>query len=53
MEKISLPITKGKELRIFLFLTAVLAPLLAVLFVAGFGFVVWFYQLLTGSLPTH
>jgi nitrate reductase NapE len=53
MEKTSSLITKGKELRLFLFLTAVLAPALAVLFVAGFGFVVWFYQLFTGSLPTH
>jgi nitrate reductase NapE len=34
--------------RVFLFLALVLAPLLAVLFVAGYGFVVWIWQMIVG-----
>lgn len=44
--------TKSQELRAFLFLTVVLAPVLAIAVVGGYGFFVWMYQLLTGSLPT-
>ncbi|WP_369869695.1 periplasmic nitrate reductase, NapE protein [Achromobacter sp. AONIH1] len=40
--------TKPQELRSFLFLTAVMAPVLSVLIVAGYGFIVWFYQLFAG-----
>ncbi|MEC5396571.1 periplasmic nitrate reductase, NapE protein [Uliginosibacterium sp. H1] len=40
--------TKAQELRSFLFLTAVMAPALAVITVAGYGFLVWFYQLFAG-----
>jgi nitrate reductase NapE len=36
------------ELRIFLFLTVVLAPLLAVAVVGGFGFAVWIWQMISG-----
>jgi nitrate reductase NapE len=36
------------ERRVVLFLTVVLAPMLAVLIVAGFGFCVWIYQLIAG-----
>jgi len=36
------------ELRAFLFLTVVMAPLLAGLIVAGYGFAVWMLQLLAG-----
>ncbi len=43
--------TKSEELRGFLLLTAVIAPLLAVGIVAGYGFIVWMYQLLAGP-PT-
>ena len=43
--------TKAQELRSFLFLSVVMAPVLAVIFVSGYGFVVWMYQLLTGNLP--
>lgn len=39
---------KRRELMIFGFLALVLAPILAVLVVAGFGFVVWMYQLIAG-----
>jgi len=45
------PTTRAKELRVFFFLTLVLAPLLAVAVVGGYGFFVWMYQLTTGSLP--
>jgi len=41
-------ITPVQELRSFLFLSVVMAPILAVIFVAGYGFVVWMYQLVAG-----
>ena len=44
--------SRKAELRSFLFLTVVMAPVLTVLIVGGFGFVVWMYQLLNGP-PTH
>jgi len=40
--------TRNRELRVFVFLTVVLAPVLAVAVVAGFGFAVWFSQMLLG-----
>lgn len=43
--------TKTQELRAFLFLTVVTAPVLAVMAVGGYGFFVWMAQLLTGRLP--
>jgi nitrate reductase NapE len=42
---------KRRELAIFVFLTLVLAPLIAVAVVAGYGFVVWMYQVIAGP-PT-
>lgn len=39
---------KRTELTAFLFLTVILVPLLAVLVVAGYGFLVWIYQLFGG-----
>lgn len=45
------PVTRTEEIKAFLLLTAVLAPILTIGIVAGFGFFVWMYQLLTGSLP--
>ena len=45
------PSTHQEELRTFLFLTVVTAPVLAVAFVGGYGFLVWMYQLFTGDLP--
>lgn len=45
------PSTRQEELRTFLFLTVVLAPVLAVMLVGGYGFLVWMYQLVTGDLP--
>jgi len=40
--------TKQTELLVFLFLTVVLAPLLSVVLVGSYGFVVWISQLLMG-----
>jgi nitrate reductase NapE len=42
------PLRKTEEFRTWFFLTFVMAPVLAVLTVSGFGFVVWIYQLFTG-----
>lgn len=47
------PSTLQEETRSFLFLTIVTAPMLAVITVAGWGFVVWMYQLLSGHLPGY
>lgn len=44
----SAPSTKQEELRSFLFFTVVMAPLIAVLIVGGYGFLVWMYQLVAG-----
>lgn len=43
--------TRREETKVFLFLTVILAPILAVLTVAGYGFAVWMFQTLTGHLP--
>ena len=40
--------TRRSELWAFLFLTVVLAPVLAVAIVGGWGFVVWVYQMIFG-----
>jgi nitrate reductase NapE len=42
------PSTRQEELRSFLFFTVVMAPVLAVLIVGGYGFLVWMYQVLAG-----
>lgn len=39
---------RRQELRVFLFLTVVLAPLLSVAIVGGYGFAIWMYQLISG-----
>ena len=40
--------TKKRELTVFFFLTLILAPVLAVIIVAGYGFCVWMYQIIMG-----
>ena len=40
--------SRGQELSLFLLLTVVLAPVLAVAIVGGYGFLVWMYQLIAG-----
>ena len=42
---------KKAELRVFLTLTVVMAPILAVLIVSAYGFAVWVYQMFAGP-PT-
>jgi len=42
---------RRRELLVFLFLSVVLAPVLAVIIVGGYGFVVWMAQLIFGP-PT-
>ena len=44
----SAPSTKQEEWRSFLFFTIVMAPVLAVLIVGGYGFAVWMMQLISG-----
>ncbi|WP_407061826.1 periplasmic nitrate reductase, NapE protein [Billgrantia zhangzhouensis] len=39
---------KRRELAVFIFLAGVLFPILAVIVVSGYGFLVWMLQLLTG-----
>jgi nitrate reductase NapE len=41
-------VDKRRELAVFLFLTLVLAPVIAVLVVAGYGFLVWMVQIVMG-----
>ena len=42
---------KTEEFRTWFFLTFVMAPILAVLVVSGYGFLVWVYQMFAGP-PT-
>jgi nitrate reductase NapE len=45
------PRRKREEFRAWVFLSFVMAPVLSVLIVSGYGFLVWMYQLLVGP-PT-
>jgi nitrate reductase NapE len=42
-----------EEFRTWLFFTVVLAPILAVLIVSGYGFVVWMWQTFVAGPPTY
>jgi nitrate reductase NapE len=42
------PISRRDELTAFLLLTIVMAPILAVAIVGGYGFAVWMMQLVNG-----
>ncbi len=44
--------SKKQERAAFLLLTVVIFPLLAILFVAGYGFVVWMWQVFFAGPPT-
>ena len=44
--------TRSEELRTFLLLTIVLAPVVTVVCIGGYGFFVWMAQLVFGP-PTH
>jgi nitrate reductase NapE len=43
--------TPAQEAGTLIVLLAVIAPLLAVMVVGGYGFVVWMYQILIGGPP--
>ena len=43
--------TRNQELRSFLFLTVVMAPALTGMIIAGYGFLVWMFQIISGP-PT-
>ncbi len=45
------PSTRKDELRVFVFLAVVLAPVLSIALVGGYGFFVWFTQIILGP-PT-
>lgn len=44
-------VTRTRETRVFVFLTVVLAPALAVAIVGSYGLAIWLYQMLVGP-PT-
>ena len=45
---IALVETRSRERRVFVFLTVVLAPLLAVALVGSYGLFIWLYQMAMG-----
>lgn len=42
------PAQKGKETRLFVFLIVCFFPLLSIVLVGGYGFFIWFMQMLVG-----
>ena len=40
--------SKGDELKVFIFLTVFLAPIISIAIIGGYGFCVWMLQLLMG-----
>ena len=44
---------KKEEFRSWLFLTVVMAPVLAVAIVSGYGFIVWMWQTFVGGPPHY
>lgn len=44
---------KAEEFRTWLFFTVFMAPILAVLVVSGWGFVVWMYQVFIAGPPSY
>jgi len=45
--------SRAQELRAFLLLAVVMVPVLAVMVVGGYGFLVWMFQLLAGPPGPH
>lgn len=41
-------VSRGSELKAFLFLTVILAPIVAITLVGGYGFSVWISQMIFG-----
>ena len=48
MENREASFTKAQELRSFLFLSVVMAPLIAGAVIVAYGFLVWMFQLVSG-----
>jgi nitrate reductase NapE len=48
MDEQAKPHSKAEELKAFLLLAIVMAPVLAVALVSGYGFLVWVLQLIAG-----
>ncbi|MDW4498497.1 periplasmic nitrate reductase, NapE protein [Sulfitobacter sp. D35] len=46
-------VTRAEERNVFVFLAIFLAPILAVMIVGGYGFIVWMYQLIYGPPGPH
>ena len=46
-------VSKRRELLVFVFLAVVLFPVIAVGVVAGWGFLVWMWQLIAGPPPVY
>ena len=44
--------SRAEERRSFVFLTVIMAPVLSVIIVGGYGFLVWMYQVLAGPPGT-
>jgi nitrate reductase NapE len=44
---------RKEEFRSWIFLTVVMAPVLAVAIVSGYGFVVWMWQTFVAGPPTY
>ena len=53
MDEDTRPHSQAEELRAFLGLSVVLAPVLAFAAVAGYGFLVWMFQLVAGPPGTQ
>ena len=48
MDESTTPHTRAEELRAFLLLSVVMAPVLSVGLVSGYGFLVWMFQIIVG-----
>lgn len=48
MEQPDSPKQKQQELRVFLFITVVLFPLLSIILVGGYGLLIWISQMIFG-----
>ena len=53
MDETPTPSSKSQELKTFLLLAVLMGPVLAVLVVSGYGFLVWMFQLLAGPPGPH
>jgi nitrate reductase NapE len=45
--------TRSREWKAFLFITVLLFPILSVMFVGGYGFIIWMLQVFLLGPPGH